>query len=204
MARNSFWGGRSVISLSKKLLLLSVYKISQICNICKWEIPSGASCGRALNPFQGKIKQVLCVTCSKHSQISETQPKQGVQGKIWDSRTKKWLGQTLCAAQAVTASFGLTFIWSSSPSTATFLCKLINTPCWYTHIYIYFISPTYSGCAQPEYFFHIGINFCAKSAGINWVKWGENLEAFHALCLLEGVHWHWGWPWLTGKPRAAL
>lgn len=82
-----------------------------------------------------------------------------------ESEGRFGLGQTLCAAQVVTAS--LAFIWSSSPSTTTFFCML-NTPCWYLHTHTYrYICPTYSGSAHPEYFFHTEINFCAKSAGLN-------------------------------------
>lgn len=63
--------------------LFLTWEICKTVGNTSWSCAAaGTSCGRALNPFQGKTKQVLCVTfssgISRHRQISETQPKQGV------------------------------------------------------------------------------------------------------------------------------
>lgn len=83
-----------------------------------------------------------------------------------ESEGRFGLGQnSLCSSGCCSRAPG--FYLESSPSTATFFCMLTNTPCWSPHTHLYRYFPTYSGCAHPEYFFHTGINFCAKSAGLN-------------------------------------
>lgn len=79
--------GLGTVHLLTHLLLILTYYIGahtlcrgqelylgwEIWNTCKWEILSGASCGRALNPFQGKIK--LCAPF--HLQQTQT--------NLWDT-----------------------------------------------------------------------------------------------------------------------
>lgn len=143
--QNSFWAGRSVTPGSGKSLLELCWSWNQ-----QWE---------SFEPILGFKAGALW-------DLQQTQPDLWDTAKAGSLREDLGLDKTLCAAQVVAAVL-LAFIWSSSPSTATFFCMLTNTPCWYPHTHLYIYFPTCSGCAHPEYFFHTGINFCAKSAGLN-------------------------------------
>lgn len=121
--------GLVAVHLLAHLLLIPNYYIStdtlcrgqelflrwEICNICKmvgktfWSCAVAAtSCGRALSPFQGTIKQVLCAPFSsgfsKHKSLRPSQSRE-VKGRFGTAAAGSGLDK-LSAARVVTASFG--------------------------------------------------------------------------------------------------